>query len=250
MPHASSLRNRLKLNVKGPTYDDIAEWYDEFTHSEPWNAAALAATLRLLPDFCGQSVLDLATGTGHAARELAGRGAQVTAIDLNETMLAVAQRHEDRHPLGIKYVKADARSLDTFADRSFDGVMASLCLGDIEDLDAVLVASERVLRAGGWFGWSVPHPCFTPPGAAFSQTESGRAAKLVSGYFDEGFWRSDNPTGVRRVGAYHRTLSTYLNAITQSRLVLHGIAEPRLEVRGRAAYTEVPPFLVGIAIKP
>ena len=36
----------------------------------------------------------------------------------------------------------------------------------------------------------------------------------VRGYFREGFWRSDNPNGVRgQAGAYHRTLSTYVNAI-------------------------------------
>ena len=234
-----------------PTYDDIAEWYDEFTRSEPWNELAVTAVMRLLPDFCGRWVLDLATGTGHAARELAGRGARVTGIDVSETMLEIARRHEQEQPLGIKYLNADARSLDPLDDSSFDGVLANLSLADIEDLEAVLGASRRVLRRGGWFAWSVPHPCFTPPGALITQTESGRPAKLVTGYFDEGFWRADNPNGVRRVGAYHRTLTAYLNAIVRSGLVLSAFAEPRYEAdEGRPIYSEMPAFMIGVATKP
>ncbi len=234
-----------------PKYDDIAEWYDEYTRSEPWNASALSATLNLLPDICGRSVLDLATGTGHSARELAGRGALVTAIDLSDAMLAIARRHEAARPLGVRYLEADAGTLDPFAIDSFDGVLASLCLGDFADLDAVLVATNRVLRRGGWFAWSIPHPCFTTPAAISSRTASGRPAKLVTGYFDEGFWRSDNPKGVRHVGAYHRTLATYLGAIVRHGLVLSAFGEPRMEPdERRATYAEVPAFLVGVAFKP
>jgi ubiquinone/menaquinone biosynthesis C-methylase UbiE len=237
--------------VDSLSYDDIAEWYDELTRSEPWNDAVLTAVLRLLPDFCGGSVLDLATGTGHAARALAARGARVTGIDLNETMLEIARRHEQEQPLGITYLGGDARSPDAFADDRFDGVMASLCLGDIDDLGAVLGASRRVLRRGGWFAWSIPHPCFTPPSAVVTQTEDGRPAKLVTGYFDEGFRRADRPSAVRRVGAHHRTLTTYLNAIAGSGLVLDRFAEPRVEAdERRPTYAELPAFIVGVATKP
>ena len=39
--------------MKSPNYDAIAEWYDEFTRSAPWNDAALTALLSLLPDVSG-----------------------------------------------------------------------------------------------------------------------------------------------------------------------------------------------------
>lgn len=238
------------LNAEAPTYEDIAEWYDEFTRSSPFNDAALGAAFRLLPDLRDCSVLDLATGTGHSARGLALSGATVTAIDINETMLTIARRHEESSPLGITYLNADARSLESFSDGSFDGVLASLCLTDIENLDGVLSASHRVLRSAGWFAWSVPHPCFTPPGAEFSKTDSGRPAKLVTGYFDEGFWRSDNLEGVRRVGTFHRTLSTYLNAFTRSGFTLRALAEPPVAATGtRASYGEVAAFLIGAVSK-
>jgi hypothetical protein len=38
----------------------------------------------------------------------------------------------------------------------------------------------------------------------------------VSGYFDEVYWTSANPSGVRgQVGEYHRTLATYLNTLVE-----------------------------------
>ena len=49
-----------------------------------------------------------------------------------------------------------------------------------------------------------------------------------SGYFREGFWRSDNPNGVRgQAGAYHRTLSTYVNAISGTEFTIEQTHKPR-----------------------
>ncbi|HAL49192.1 MAG TPA: class I SAM-dependent methyltransferase, partial [Dehalococcoidia bacterium] len=46
-------------------------------------------------------------------------------------------------------------------------------------------------------------------------------------YFAEGFWRSENPDGVRgKVGAHHRTLSTYLNGLVEAGLSLERLVEP------------------------
>jgi hypothetical protein len=69
----------------------------------------------------------------------------------------------------------------------------------------------------------------------------------IPDYFAEGFWRRDNPTGVRgRVGSHHRTLNTYVNALISSGLRLEQIHEPRAPedlVERVPGYREVPPFL-------
>jgi hypothetical protein len=48
----------------------------------------------------------------------------------------------------------------------------------------------------------------------------------VTGYFDERFWRAQAPNAVRRAGNYHRTLSTYLNALANVGFVLEHATEP------------------------
>ena len=53
------------------------------------------------------------------------------------------------------------------------------------------------------------------------------------GYSAEGWWRSvgHNPDGVRiRIGAHHRTLATYLNALIGAGLVLDRVVEPADDV--------------------
>lgn len=50
----------------------------------------------------------------------------------------------------------------------------------------------------------------------------------VGDYFRETFWHSDNLHGVRgKVGAYHRTLSTYINTLLAAGLTLERIVEPQ-----------------------
>jgi hypothetical protein len=49
----------------------------------------------------------------------------------------------------------------------------------------------------------------------------GTVWRAVRGYFQEVFWRSDNRSGVRgQVGAYHHTLSTYINRLVEAGLRL------------------------------
>jgi hypothetical protein len=52
-------------------------------------------------------------------------------------------------------------------------------------------------------------------------------SRRASSDFDEGFWRSANPDGIRgRVGNYHRTLSTYLNTLAGFGFHLDAFEEP------------------------
>jgi 2-polyprenyl-3-methyl-5-hydroxy-6-metoxy-1,4-benzoquinol methylase len=220
------------------TYDDIADWYDDSVRAPGSLAEQVAAhVLTLCGDVAGQPLCDLACGQGLVARSLARRGAKVTGIDLSARLLQIAREYEQREALGIVYQRADAQSLDGIDDATFEGVTCSLALMDIPDLSATFRAVHRVLRPAGWFVFSITHPCFQLPRPTASDPEAG-------GYFREGFWHSDYPHGVRgRVGAYHRTLSTYLNALAAAGLILQHLVEPPPEGEGPGD-TPVPKFLI------
>ena len=111
------------------------------------------------------------------------------------------------------------------------------------DLDATLRAAHRVTRPGGWFVFVIGHPCFLAPDAVRVTTALGRPAVQVTGYFAERFWRSTNPQGVRRAGNHHRTLATYLNALSGAGLVLEptqGARAGRTTVTSPAAGVPAP----------
>jgi len=99
---------------------------------------------------------------------------------------------------------------------------------DIPDVHATFHAAHRILQENGWFIFSLTHPCYEVPRGRWMIREDGAQARDVTGYFEEGFWRSDNPHGVRgQVGAYHRMLSTYLNALAEAGFCLERMHEPR-----------------------
>lgn len=95
----------------------------------------------------GDRVLDVGCGTGVLARKAADRVAreeQVTGLDLNEGMLAMARRLRPR----IDWRQGDATRLP-FADASFDVVLSQFALMYFLDRAAALAEMVRVLRPAG-----------------------------------------------------------------------------------------------------
>ena len=95
----------------------------------------------------GARVLDLGTGVGAMAAELARRypGITLTGVDLSEAQLAAARA---KNPVAT-YVHADASQLP-FPDASFDRVHATWLLEHVADPCAVLREARRVLAPGGF----------------------------------------------------------------------------------------------------
>ncbi len=204
-------------------YDEVADFYEAFA-PDVYDDPLTAALLCLVGDVYGLRLLDLACGHGRLARELARRGAQVVGIDISVALLDKARDREQANPMGIAYVHGDAASSDALGGEVFNGVVCGFGLSDIDGLDGVLATVARVLKPGGFFTFSILHPCF-PGWEAKGANPSWPPGR---GYFEEGWWLADGPPGgVRsRVGANHRMMSTYLNTLARNGLVVEEVAEP------------------------
>jgi 2-polyprenyl-3-methyl-5-hydroxy-6-metoxy-1,4-benzoquinol methylase len=202
----------------------------------------------LLGEITGQRLCDVACGQGRVARRLAELGAAVVAVDSSARLLEIARRHEATHPRGIEYRQGDARRLDGFADGVFDGAVCFMALMGIPDLAPTLGGIARILRPGGWFVFAVLHPCYHTARSGELVTPEG-VVRTVGAYFAEGHWRSaTRPGPPGKVGAYHRTLSTYVNALLDAGFVLERLGEPRatgVAAERRPVWAEVPAVLVG-----
>ena len=199
-------------------YDEFAEWYEQWVGDAP---PLIAAHSGLLPAVTGERVLDIACGQGRMSRYLARLGADVVGVDVSVAMLGKARAIG---PGKISYICADVTGHPAWWDgRPFDGCTCDLALMDIDDLAGTLSTVMTVLRPGGWFAASIVHPCF--PG-----NEKGRSSwPPGEGYEREGWWTSPdhNPDGVRiRVGATHRKLATFLNALLDAGLEPERFVEP------------------------
>jgi len=90
-------------------------------------------------------VLDVATGTGTVAAELARRtGCSVVGLDQSEEMLAEARR---RVPARVALVQGDAEHLP-FPDACFDGLTVTYLLRYVDDPARTLRELARVVRPG------------------------------------------------------------------------------------------------------
>ncbi|MFK0251022.1 class I SAM-dependent methyltransferase [Amycolatopsis azurea] len=84
-----------------------------------------AALLEALPDLAGRSVLVVGCGDGRYPRMIRGKGARrVVGVDADNTLIAVAQREEERDPIGISYEVHRLARLPVMG--AFDVVMAFL----------------------------------------------------------------------------------------------------------------------------
>ncbi|HEY7347261.1 MAG TPA: class I SAM-dependent methyltransferase [Ktedonobacterales bacterium] len=235
-------------------YDQIAEWYDEQVRTGRLiHDLVLPALFTVIGEVTGQHICDLACGQGVVARRLAQGGAKVVGIDLSERLLEIARSEEAADPLHITYAQDDAQQCQTLAKASFDGVVCNMALMDIPDLAATYQAAHRILRARGWFAFSITHPCIQMPDSTWSKRDDGTVIRESGNYFAEGFWRPPPGPGVRgRVGNHHRTLSAYLNSLVRAGFQIQSISEPRASgdlERRFPGYLSLPAALVVHCLK-
>lgn len=242
-------------------YDEIAEWYDTWVGGQAMSEDSYFPTVEsLMGDVTGLRVCDVACGQGRVARHLADREARVVGVDLSEKLLEIARRHEETTPRGITYLHADASTLDGLTDASFDGVVCHMALMDIPNLTGALRSVARILRPGGWFVFAILHPCYHTARSGELEIADG-VVRTIGAYFREGHWRSESRPGPPgKVGAYHRTLSTYVNALSDCGLVVERMVEPSgngasitdspsTSGSGRPVWNEVPAVLAARCVK-
>lgn len=127
-------------------FDSVAESYDKtndllsFGQDRIWRKKVLKA----VDPKSGQTVLDLAAGTGSSSIVFLKPGVKVIASDFSNGMLEVGRK---RHP-ELEFVYADATKLP-FADNSVDAVTISFGLRNVQNPKLALAEMLRVLVPGG-----------------------------------------------------------------------------------------------------
>jgi len=176
----------------------------------------------------GHNVLDVACGTGIAARTAAdhvGPTGNVTGVDLNQSMLTVAASVRP----DIRWRQGDAAALP-FDDDSFDVVLCQMALMFFPDREAAIREMARVVRLGGSIAVAVPsaldrQPAFQPFVELAARLTGPEALSLLTTYFVCG-----------DAGALAGTFESADLPVTDSRSVMGTYAAPSIDA---AVTTEV-----------
>ncbi len=144
-------------------WDSIAvsesKWFQPVTADQITRARngdwliSVTATLPVPREWMGEvrdrDVLCLAGGGGHQGPILAAAGARVTVADFSSNQLAIDDAIARQFDLVITTLVADMRSLDGFADNTFDLVVNPCSLNFCPEVNPVWQEVARVLRPGG-----------------------------------------------------------------------------------------------------
>jgi SAM-dependent methyltransferase len=137
----------------------------------------------------GQSVLDVACGTGvvaRAARDVVGPGGRVVGVDLNPAMLEVAR---DARP-DLEWAQGDAEDLP-FADAEFDVALCQSALFFFADPSRAVAEMSRVVVPGGVVALQTYAPLAEQPAyGPFVELVAGHAGPearvLLGTYWSQG----------------------------------------------------------------
>jgi arsenite methyltransferase len=128
-------------------FDDETARRLEAVYTRPDMVAQRRATRAALALRTGERVLDIGSGPGFLAAEMAeevGTAGLVCGVDPSESMLALSRRR----PAPLDLRQAHALALP-FGEATFDAAVSTQVLEYVEDVPAALAEARRVLRPGG-----------------------------------------------------------------------------------------------------
>ena len=194
-------------------------------------------TERLLDISAGEVVLEAACGAGIFARRMAELGASVVAFDASATFLELARKRTAEHADRIELRRIDATDeaqLMALGGRRFDAAVCNMALMDMVDIGPLASALSRLLKPGGRFVFTVPHPCFNMASAKRAAEEEDRDGKLETVYYAK-VSEYITPTAGRGVGIpgqpaphyyFDRPLSLLFRTFFDVGFVMDALEEP------------------------
>ncbi len=178
----------------------------------------------------GKKILDLGCGSGHFSKMLARKGAVVVAVDQSERWIALCKK-ENRNLKRVAFLVADGSDLKKWKNASFDKVVMSMVLLNVESkkkVERIFKEISRVLKRNGELLFTDLHPACYWVEKKNVQDQLGFPKKA---YFQNGFLfksktlLSDySPIEFNDV---HWTIEFYTKAIDESGLHIQRIIEPK-----------------------
>jgi 2-polyprenyl-3-methyl-5-hydroxy-6-metoxy-1,4-benzoquinol methylase len=255
-------RNPLNEEVRAIWHRNADFWDERMGEGNIFHKLLIEPTqLEFLKIAGGEVILDAACGNGQFARKMADLGARVIAVDASERMIEHAKARSTGQKGQIEFRVCDCIDRDellTIGEGRFDHVVCTMALMDMAEIEPLVSASAKLLKAGGDFVFSLLHPCFNS-----GMTKQGMERHDIGGELIEEFFikvsRYSQPVttkGLAMLGQpapqyyFHRPLAALFQPFFSAGFVLDGLAEPSFgndadrQKMFDMVFQEIPPALV------
>lgn len=173
----------------------------------------------------GLNVLCLASGGGWQSILYAAAGANVTVVDLSDSMLRLDTRESRRRGFQVRTVQASMDDLSMLADESFDIVHQPVSTCYVPDLKPVYAGIARVLRSHGLYISQHKQP------VSLQISHRNERHQFVIGveYYHEGPLPQQQDTSYRESGAteYLHRLDQIVGDLCLAGFVIEDLREPK-----------------------
>jgi SAM-dependent methyltransferase len=201
-----------------------AKQYLDFLETEDGKqqkAVTLRCLLPHLPENPEAKILDLGSGPGWLTFELSKKYPAMQGVDAAEAQTRLAQK---LYP-NINFQTADPQTGLPFESETFDCIVASLVMHDIEDQAKALKEIARVLKPGGIFLNLIINPYYAYPVGVWKRGLLGRLLgqkpKLkLRPYFNLGRSESRHFTWQGNLPCHFYPLSLQINNLVNAGLSL------------------------------
>jgi demethylmenaquinone methyltransferase/2-methoxy-6-polyprenyl-1,4-benzoquinol methylase len=179
-----------KTTRVGAVFSNVARKYDVMNDAMSGGMHRLWKDrfVRRVKPRAGETILDMAGGTGDIAFRMAPSGASITVSDINQDMLDVGvERAMERGIDGLVWSCQNAEEL-SFPDKFFDAYTIAFGIRNVTRIDQALAEAHRVLRYGGRFFClefsTVEWPGFKEVYDAYSHRVVPRLGQAIAGDAD------------------------------------------------------------------
>lgn len=247
-PHPA--RDRKSLREIAHEWDEAAaDRVEQIASGDDlsYHSVLVPAVDRLRRRLSHRKVLDAGCGTGYLTHHLALSSQETIGVDISGVSIDLARTRYARS--NVVFVHDSVEGFSRSGEGAFTLVVANMVLMTAPNLWAFVRGVARLMRPGGSFIFTIPHPWFWPsywrydaePWFSYSERIPVEAPFKIS------LLDTDHLTT-----HFHRPLSAYVEALRDAGLVIVDLDEPLPSKAAQAKYPEkwtFPRFLIARAVK-
>lgn len=220
--------NQRRWNAAAPQWARRADSRSIWKHCTTDPSLALSdPALKAIGEVAGKHIAVLGSGDNEVVFALAGRGAEVTSVDISEVQLAIAQDRATQLGLSVEFLRADVTQLKKLRDASFDLVYTGGHVAVwVSDLWQYYAEASRILRPGGKLVVDEYHP--------FRRiwAKDQRALRIEMPYWERGPFQYFLDDDVLTPGAgtyesyeFHWSVADFIQAVLDSGCQIEAVRE-------------------------